>query len=55
MKCSFCSKEIKEGNGVEYVKNDGTIFFFCSSKCQKNKLKLKRNPNKVRWVKRVKK
>lgn len=52
MRCSFCNKEIKEGTGIEFVKTDGTILFFCSSKCEKNKQKLKRSPTKVKWVKK---
>ncbi|MCD6513148.1 MAG: 50S ribosomal protein L24e [Thermoplasmata archaeon] len=48
-KCSFCGKEIEPGTGMMYVKKDGTILYFCSSKCRKNMLKLKRDPKKVRW------
>ena len=50
MKCSFCGKEIKKGTGVMFVKKDGTIFNFCSSKCEKNTLKLKRNPRNTKWT-----
>ena len=32
--CSFCNKEIEEGTGKMYVKKDGSIYFFCSSKCE---------------------
>ncbi len=32
-----------------FVKTDGTIFYFCSSKCQKN-WNLKRDPKKVKWI-----
>jgi len=35
-----------------YVKDDGTIYFFCSSKCRKNMLKLKRDPRKLKWTKK---
>jgi len=55
MKCSFCSKEIPDGTGVMYVKKDGTTYYFCSSKCEKNMLKLKRKASKVKWVKKQKK
>ena len=34
-----------------YVKKDAKIFYFCSSKCEKNMLKLKRKPHKIRWTK----
>jgi len=51
MKCSFCGLEIEKGTGIMFVKNDGKILYFCSSKCEKNMLKLKREPSKVKWVK----
>jgi large subunit ribosomal protein L24e len=50
VKCSFCKKEIEEGRGIMYVKRDGTVYYFCSSKCERNMLKLRRNPRKVKWV-----
>jgi len=48
-KCSFCGRDIEPGTGMMYVKTDGTIYYFCSSKCRKNMLELKRDPKKVRW------
>jgi large subunit ribosomal protein L24e len=33
-----------------YIKNDGTILYFCSSKCRKSSLNLKRDARKVRWT-----
>ncbi len=35
MKCSYCSKEIKEGKGTMFVHKIGAIKYFCSSKCLK--------------------
>ena len=32
------------------VYNSGKIDYFCSTKCEKNMLKLKRKPAKVRWT-----
>jgi len=55
MKCTFCKKELKKGTGMMFVKNDGKIFHFCSSKCDKNMLKLKRKPVKQSWVTKKKK
>ena len=55
MKCTFCGKIIEKGTGKIYVKKDGKIFQFCSSKCEKNTLKLKRNPVLVKWTKRYEK
>ena len=41
---------VAEGTGKMYVRRDGSISFFCSSKCEKNN-KLGRIPRKVKWVK----
>jgi len=48
--CAFCGKEVKPGTGRMYVKNDGTVLFFCSSKCRKNMLILRRDPRKLKWT-----
>jgi large subunit ribosomal protein L24e len=55
MKCSFCSENIEQGTGLMFVKNDGKIFYFCSKKCEKNMLKLRREPKNVGWVSKKKK
>jgi large subunit ribosomal protein L24e len=34
------------------AKNDGTIQWFCSAKCKKNALILKRDPRKLKWTKK---
>ena len=43
------------GTGKMYVKTDGKIFYFCSMKCEKNMLKLKRKPRHTRWTGEAKK
>ena len=53
--CSFCGDEIEPGTGKMYIKKDASIFFFCTNKCQKNMVKLKRVPRRVRWTKRFEK
>ncbi|MEA1993196.1 MAG: 50S ribosomal protein L24e [Euryarchaeota archaeon] len=53
--CSFCGKEIEPGTGKMYIKKDGTVYTFCSSKCEKNMIGLKRKPRKVRWTKEYRK
>ncbi len=50
MKCSFCDTEITKGTGKIYVKTDGKVLYFCSSKCEKNFLKLKRKPRTTTWT-----
>ena len=49
--CSFCGHEFQPGTGMIYVKNDGTVLWFCSSKCRKSSIELKRDSRKVKWTK----
>ena len=55
MKCNFCRKEIEQGRGKMFVRNDGKTFYFCGSKCQKNMMKLKRVPDRQNWIIKEKK
>ncbi|HIH69995.1 50S ribosomal protein L24e [Methermicoccus shengliensis] len=48
--CSFCGREIEPGTGKMFVKRDGTVYFYCGSKCEKNHA-LGRIPRHVRWTK----
>jgi len=48
MKCSFCSRTVKPGVGKMFVKTDGTVFYFCNSKCEKNYM-LGRESKKRKW------
>ncbi len=50
--CIFCKREIPQGTGKMFVRKNGKIQWFCSSKCEKNLLKLKRNPSKIEWAKK---
>lgn len=54
-KCSFCKINLPHGTGKMLVKKDGSTLFFCSSKCEKNLLKLKRSPRRMKWVRTDKK
>ena len=54
-KCGFCGREVIPGTGIMYVKNDGTVLWFCSSKCRKSMLELKRDPRKLKWTLKYKK
>jgi large subunit ribosomal protein L24e len=49
--CSFCGKDIEPGTGKMYVKKDGTVFLFCSNKCNKNMINMRRVPRNVEWTK----
>jgi len=49
-KCNFCGKEESPYHGVHLIKNDGSINFYCSSKCRRNALNLKRDKNKFKWT-----
>ncbi len=49
--CTFCGSEIEPGTGKMYVRKDGIVYNFCSSKCEKNLVKLKRVPRRTRWTK----
>lgn len=48
--CTFCGENIEPGTGKMFIKKDGIIFYFCSGKCQKNLLKLKRTPRDIKWT-----
>jgi large subunit ribosomal protein L24e len=49
-KCVFCGKEQEDFRGTYYMKNDGSKNYYCSSKCMKSSLKLKRDKKKFRWA-----
>lgn len=48
--CSFCDGPVSKGTGMIYVKKDGTIYNFCSSKCRKNNLDLGREGRRQKWT-----
>jgi len=48
--CSFCGERLMPGTGFLFVKRDGTALFFCSRKCEKNLLALKRKPSATKWT-----
>jgi large subunit ribosomal protein L24e len=48
--CTFCGDEIEPGTGRMYIKKDGVIFNFCSSKCFKNLVILGRVPRRTTWT-----
>jgi large subunit ribosomal protein L24e len=48
--CTFCGNEIEPGTGRMYVKKDGVTYQFCTSKCYKNMVELKRVPRRTTWT-----
>lgn len=52
VKCTFCSNEIPRGTGKMTIKNDGKLIYFCSRKCEKNMMNLKREPVNIKWTKK---
>lgn len=50
VKCVFCGKEEHYFKGINLIGNDGNVNFFCSGKCRKNALKLKRDKRKLKWT-----
>ena len=53
--CSFCGKDIEPGTGRMYVRKDATVYQFCTTKCYKNMVQLKRVPRYTRWSKKYQK
>jgi len=49
VKCFFCGSEESIHIGVHFIKNDGSVNYFCSSKCQKN-YDLGRDKRKLKWT-----
>ena len=49
-KCDFCGRDIRLGQGMMVVKNDGETLSYCSSKCRKNAIDLHRDPRKLKWT-----
>ncbi|MDP3734240.1 MAG: 50S ribosomal protein L24e [Nanoarchaeota archaeon] len=48
--CTFCGHLLEKGTGKMFVYISGQIDYFCSMKCEKNLLKLKRKPLFTRWT-----
>ncbi len=54
-RCSFCNTDIPRGTGLLFVNKAGKSSWFCSKKCEKHVLKLKRKPQNMKWVTSTKK
>ena len=51
--CSFCGAEIEPGTGKMFIKKDGTVLNFCTNKCYKNMIELKRVPRTTEWTEKA--
>ena len=49
-KCNFCGKQLVKGMGKMFVYSNGKIAHFCTLKCEKNLLVLKRKPLQTKWT-----
>ncbi len=47
--CSFCGTGMEPGPGKMFIRRDGTIYYFCSTKCEKN-YRLGRVPRRLAWT-----
>ncbi|MDW8435984.1 MAG: 50S ribosomal protein L24e [Candidatus Caldarchaeum sp.] len=50
-KCAFCEREFVHGRGMLFVRNDGTLLWFCSRKCRIYMIEQKKDARKVKWTK----
>ena len=48
--CNFTGEEIEPGTGMMFVRKDGSVLWFKSSKARKNHLQLTRNARRVKWT-----
>ncbi len=48
--CTFCGAEIEPGTGRMYIKKDGVVYNFCTSKCFKNMVVLGRVARRTTWT-----
>jgi large subunit ribosomal protein L24e len=46
---------VEKGTGKMFIHSTGKILYFCSTKCEKNLLKLHRDPRNFKWASKEKK
>jgi large subunit ribosomal protein L24e len=49
--CSFCKNNYEFPKGTTVVQKDGSVKYYCSSKCRKN-LEMGRLSKKVKWIRK---
>lgn len=50
VKCTFCGRDETPLRGIHFVTNIGVVEYYCSSKCRKNAIKLKRDKRSHKWT-----
>jgi large subunit ribosomal protein L24e len=50
MECTFCGTKIPRGTETIFVTKRGKALYFCSSKCERNMLKLERKERDIKWT-----
>lgn len=50
MKCTYCTSEIRKGTGMAYVFKTGAISYFCSNRCYRSSVIMKRKINKKETI-----
>jgi large subunit ribosomal protein L24e len=49
MKCSFCGEKVNKGEGILFVRRDGSFLYFCKAKCRIN-FNMGRKSTKLKWT-----
>ncbi|RUM46547.1 MAG: 50S ribosomal protein L24 [Hyperthermus sp.] len=49
--CEYCGRSIEPGTGMMLVRNDGSVVWFCSSKCRKL-WSMGRDPRRLKWTRK---
>lgn len=49
-RCVFCGKEYEDYTGTYLITNDGTMHYYCGTKCFKNQRKLGRDKRSLKWT-----
>ena len=53
--CNFCDRTVPKGTGTMLALNNGTVLWFCSSKCKKKHDGSKKRPKKAQMDKEIRK
>ena len=51
--CSYCSSKMEAGTGKMFVKTTGKVYWFCSTKCERN-FNMGRDSKNMNWIRKEK-